>query len=64
MSITISTDVFCECGQWIHGTTGPKPFPKRARATARQAGWGTVKRGRRMVDLCPTCLEDERQGAD
>lgn len=65
MSITITTDVFCDmCSEWIHGATGPKPFPKRSRALAFSAGWGRLKRNGRTLDLCPTCLEDERQGSD
>ena len=39
MSVTISTDVFCDqCGNWIEGVTGAKPRHKAARRVAKEAG--------------------------
>lgn len=59
MSVTITTDVFCDgtlCGgQWTGTTTGPRPDSRRARANARAIGWKYVD-GR---DLCPTCYQAE-----
>lgn len=54
MSITISTDVFCDgedCSQWTHGTTGPAPNAAKARKEARLSGWRYHKR----KDYCPHC---------
>lgn len=54
MSITISTDVFCEeCGNWTAGATGTKPRPKAAREIAKSQGWAFFKR----KDYCPDCWE-------
>jgi len=61
MSITVTTDVFCDgqdCGVWIHGTTGSKVKARAARAQAGAKGWTYVRRGGlygQMVDLCPEC---------
>lgn len=61
MSITVTTDVFCDyphCGQWEHGTVGSTPNATGARRRVAPAGW----RVRRFtnpagltvtVDLCP-----------
>lgn len=52
MSITITTDVFCdECNDWVHGTTGPRSATREARSVARANGWKCDRDG----DLCPTC---------
>lgn len=55
MSLTISTDVFCDgagCSQWTHGCTGPRTDAKAARKIAKREGWGTAA-GR---DFCPACV--------
>lgn len=58
MSITVTTDVFCEgtrngerCVQWIFGTVGPRSAAGEARKNAKAAGW--VRRNGK--DLCPDC---------
>ena len=54
MSLTISTDVFCDgedCGDWTPGVTGPRTDARAARKEATRAGWRITKRG----DLCPAC---------
>lgn len=55
MSITVTTDVFCDgemCGDWVGGTTHAiKSDYKGARKQARAHGWTHVK----GKDLCPIC---------
>jgi hypothetical protein len=57
VSITITTDVFCDgCADWTHGTTGPSPNAREARRAAKRCGWARVKGpGVEMLDLCPEC---------
>lgn len=58
MSLTLTTDVFCDgiqangepCPQWTEGVTGPHSDAKGARASARRAGWTTGRK-----DYCPEC---------
>lgn len=61
MSITISTDVFCDgfedCSQWIEGTTGPRSDAKAARKNAKRYGWKRV----RGKDYCPDCQKERPQ---
>ena len=53
MSVTISTDVFCDrCGNWTSGTTGSRPQIQEARRIAKGRGW---KVGR-TEDVCPDCI--------
>lgn len=52
MSLTITTDVFCDapdCLAWIGGTTGARTDALGARRAAKMHGW--VRRNRK--DLCP-----------
>jgi hypothetical protein len=55
MSITISTDVFCDadgCGQWAHGITGARTNAPGARNNAKRLyGWSITRKG----DFCPEC---------
>lgn len=56
MSITVTTDVFCDgegCSQWTHGITGPRTAADEARKAARRAGWLITRRG----DFCPDCRD-------
>lgn len=58
MSITISTDVFCDiCSKWIHGGTGRKTNIRRARRKAKEAGWLRCASpfSGKMSDVCPSC---------
>jgi len=61
VSITISTDVFCDgsddCSQWIEGTTGPRSDAKAARENAKHYGWKRV----RGKDYCPACQKERPQ---
>ena len=58
MSITISTDVFCDiCGNWFHGTTSHKSEIRCARWLAKDAGWCRRLIGGKMSDICPDCIE-------
>ncbi len=54
MSVTITTDVFCDqCGNWAHyGTHPTKAVIAEALRGARRAGW-TVKRDGSCT--CPQC---------
>lgn len=52
MSITITTDVFCDeegCGWWIFGVVGKRTNASGARCNAGQQGW--VHWGGK--DFCP-----------
>ncbi len=52
MSLTLSTDVFCDqCGDWTPGTVGPRNGGREARTIARSRGWTFSKH----KDLCPLC---------
>lgn len=56
MSITITTDVFCDkCNEWVFGATEGHARPKEARERARKAGWKRKRVEGRTFDLCPTC---------
>ena len=59
MSITVSTDVFCDvCGCWDHGTTGPKVDKTQALKSVKvNYGWTTRKVGGKLTDLCPNCKD-------
>lgn len=59
MSLTITTDVFCDkrgCGNWVDGITGPRTDAKAARAETRRHGWKITRAG----DLCPHCAHEEK----
>jgi hypothetical protein len=56
MSITITTDVFCDrCSDWVHGTTGPRPDAWTARLSATRMGWSRIKEDGKLKDICPNC---------
>ena len=57
MSITITTDVFCDlCGDWTHGAVGVKILAKEARRASLRAGW--TNRGGK--DICPNCNGNQK----
>ena len=59
MSITITTDVFCDrCPMWVHGVTGSGSRSADARRVAKASGW-TRRDGR---DLCPDCVAETADG--
>ena len=59
MSITITTDVFCDrCeSNWIFGYVGTKVNKNAARESAKREGWSKVwnKQKERWEDICPRC---------
>lgn len=60
MSVTVTTDIFCEgdnCFAWIHGATGNRVKSTEARNHAKTNGWGRifVDNKYKWVDLCPEC---------
>jgi hypothetical protein len=67
MSLTITTDVFCDgvvdgegCHAWTEGVTHPTSVQATdARERAKAKGWTRRKRDGRMVDLCPLCSNEE-----
>lgn len=62
MSFIVTTDVQCDrCGNWEHGTTGPRPNKPEARLVAKRHGWATMlmENGERG-DLCPRCYGSDR----
>jgi hypothetical protein len=53
VSVTITTDVFCdECSHWAHFGTGTKSQTGEALRAARAAGWTVLASGR---CTCPKC---------
>ena len=60
MSLTVTTDVFCDCGDWTHGTVGSRIDAKAARASAKRAGWICTRRDGKLVDVCPKCQGKEK----
>lgn len=57
MSLTISTDVFCDlCCRWVHGTASDTKEARRARRNARLSGWAYKRIDGRMKDLCKDCF--------
>lgn len=64
MSLTISTDVFCDrCSGWSTGftVTGPRTNARKARKIAKAHGWHI---GRGGMDLCPDCVKVTEWPAD
>lgn len=60
MSLTVTTDVFCDgdaCVAWIGGVTGNVKEAQAARAEAKSYGWIRRKVAGAWVDLCPECAE-------
>lgn len=66
MSVTVTTDVFCDgCGVWIHGCVGPRPEHRAARRVAKAHGWKYQRSStRKMVDLCPRCAGTKNGGEE
>jgi hypothetical protein len=61
MSLTISTDVFCDqCSDWTYGPTGPRTNKKLAPAMAKRAGWKITSR----KHLCPRCAHEHQPRKD
>ena len=66
MSLTITTDVFCdgtdeqgrECMEWEFGTTGPRTNATKARANAKGRGWTRVN----GKDYCLRCTARRGSG--
>ena len=61
MSISITTDVFCDiCGiNWTFGAVGSKPNPQAARRNAKRQGWLRRRSpiGGKMSDICRGCAK-------
>ncbi len=58
MSITVTTDVFCDsktCISWVFGTTAEVVRKKEARRVAKMRGWERIKADGRLTDVCPWC---------
>lgn len=56
MSITITTDVFCNiCSNWEHGVSTDKAKIRLAREIAHEGGWITKRRDGKLKDFCPEC---------
>ena len=62
MSITITTDVFCDiCGaNWTFGAVGSKYNHRAARRNARHQGWLRCRSpiSGDMSDICDNCAEE------
>lgn len=58
MSITITTDVFCDgenCSAWVFGCCGPRTNAEAARKNAKREGWSITRKG----EFCPECAREE-----
>jgi hypothetical protein len=56
VSITVTTDIFCDgddCSQWTHGAVSRRTAASAARKNARRAGWKITRKG----DFCPECVK-------
>ena len=62
MSLSVTTDVFCDrCPRWLCGTQGRlRAEGREARRLAREAGW--VHRD--GLDLCSTCARADASPAE
>ena len=60
MSITVTTDVFCDkCTKWTEGVSGRDYADKRsARKHAKQYGWILIENNGKFIDICPECRKD------
>ena len=61
MSISITTDVFCDiCGSWTFGAVGSKSSPQAARCNARRQGWLRCRSpiSNKMSDICDVCAKE------
>lgn len=61
MSITITTDTFCDvrgCGHWTEGTTGRAVDKVGARAAAKAQGWSRRMIDGALRDICPRHGDD------
>ena len=65
MSITITTDVFCDVCEtaWVHGITGLKAGIRCARRRAKERGWNRHRLpiSGKMIDVCPECFEERQR---
>ena len=68
MSLTITTDVFCdECGAWnsqTGGATGMVIMGHEARRKAKSAGYVCLRENGKLLDLCPDCFAARQPLAD
>ena len=59
MSITVTTDIFCDlCQEWKHGVSLSRSIKSASRFTrksAKENGWVYKKIDNRMRDICPDC---------
>lgn len=60
MSITVTTDVFCDvCSEWIEGVSAATygNVAGQARGIAYAQGWRRIKLNGKLSDVCPRCLK-------
>lgn len=62
MSITVTTDVFCDiCSCWIHGISGIQQIDiRRSLKIAKTKGWIRKKVEGKLIDVCPDCQEEDK----
>lgn len=66
MSLTVTTDVFCDgldpdgynCAMWINGAIGSRRMVLEARKNAQRGGWMFVRHNGEWKDLCPACQKE------
>lgn len=63
MSITVTTDVFCDvCNDWVEGVSGRDFADKEnARKHAKQHGWIMMYWDGKLIDLCPECQKENKR---
>ena len=61
--ITVTTDICCDyCEECECGGTTHKVQIREMRKEAHRWGWMTLKRKGRLVDLCPDCAKEYKEG--
>jgi len=65
MSVTITTDVFCDvngdqCAHWTNGVTASRSDTPGARRIAKDRGWRrcTIPDTGKVGDVCPPCFRE------
>ena len=61
MSITVTTDVFCDkCPRWVHGVVAHKKMTQLAREEAREQGWVRQydHKTNTWLDVCYECKSE------
>ena len=61
MSVSVTTDVFCDfCNNWEHGVTGNRAKARAARIEVGFKGWTRTwdNGSHQFKDVCPECRKE------